>query len=56
VMFFDEPAGVVTGRAEAGHWVLLALTALIISPLGYLLTPSLSDLAGKAAASLFISV
>lgn len=56
VMFFDEPVGVVTGRSEASHWTLLFLTALIISPLGYLLTPSLSDLAGKAAASLFLAV
>ncbi len=56
VMFFDEPAGVVTGKSETGHWVLLGLTALIISPLGYLLTPSLTDLADKAARSLFIVV
>ena len=42
VMFFDEPAGVVTGKSGAGHWSLLGLTALIISPLGYLLTPSLA--------------
>ena len=56
VMFFDEPVGVVTGKSEASHWALLGLTALIISPLGYLLTPSLSDLAGKAAASLFLAV
>jgi NADH-quinone oxidoreductase subunit N len=54
VMFFDEPAGVVTGKSGAAHWVLLGLTALIISPLGYLLTPSLTDLADKAAASLFL--
>jgi len=56
VMFFDEPAGVVTGKSGAGHWALLGLTALIISPLGYLLTPSLTDLADKAAASLFLAV
>ena len=56
VMFFDEPAGLVTGRSERGHWFLLALTALVISPLGYLLTPSLTDLADKAAASLFFAV
>ena len=56
VMFFDEPAGVVTGKSETGHWVLLGLTGLIVSPLGYLLTPSLTDLADKAAASLFLSV
>ena len=56
VMFFDEPVGIVTGRSETSHWVLLALTALIISPLGYLFTPSLSDLADKAAGSLFLAV
>ncbi len=56
VMFFDEPAGVITGKSGAAHWVLLFLTATIISPLGYLLTPSLTDLAGKAAASLFLAV
>ncbi|WP_379921283.1 NADH-quinone oxidoreductase subunit NuoN [Erythrobacter sp. R86502] len=56
VMFFDEPAGVVTGKSGAAHWVLLGITALIVSPLGYLLTPSLSDLANKAAASLFLTV
>ncbi|MEO0461937.1 MAG: NADH-quinone oxidoreductase subunit NuoN [Pseudomonadota bacterium] len=56
VMFFDEPAGVVTGKSGVAHWVLLGLTALIISPLGYLLTPSLSDLADKAAAALFVAV
>ena len=56
VMFFDEPAGVVTGKSGAAHWVLLALTAAIVSPLGYLLTPSLTDLADKAAASLFFAV
>jgi len=56
VMFFDEPAGVVTGKSGAAHWALLGLTALIVSPLGYLLTPSLSDLAHKAAASLFLAV
>ncbi len=54
VMFFDEPAGVVTGKSGPAHWVLLGLTALIVSPLGYLLTPSLTDLADKAAASLFL--
>lgn len=56
VMFFDEPAGVVTGKSGAAHWVLLGLTALIVSPLGYLLTPSLVALADKAAGSLFLAV
>ena len=56
VMFFDEPVGLVTGKSTGAHWVLLALSAAIISPLGYLLTPSLSDLADKAASSLFIAI
>ncbi|QFT77985.1 NADH-quinone oxidoreductase subunit NuoN [Erythrobacter sp. THAF29] len=56
VMFFDEPADVVKGKSGMAHWVLLFLTAAIISPLGYLLTPSITDLADKAAAALFIAV
>jgi NADH-quinone oxidoreductase subunit N len=56
VMFFDEPADVVKGRSGPAHWALLIITALIISPLGYLLTPSLTDLADKAAAALFMAV
>nr|WP_298928063.1 NADH-quinone oxidoreductase subunit NuoN [uncultured Erythrobacter sp.] len=56
VMFFDEPADVVKGSSGNAHWVLLILTALIISPLGYLLTPSITDLADKAAAALYLAV
>lgn len=56
VMFFDEPVGIVTGKSESGHWVVLALCVAIVSPLGYLLTPSLTDLADKAASALFLVV
>ncbi len=56
VMFFDEPADVVKGKSGTAHWVLLFLTAAIISPLGYLLTPSITDLADKAANALFLTV
>ena len=56
VMFFDDPANVVTGKSETGHWVILLLCAAIISPLGYLLTPSLTDLANKAASALFLTL
>ena len=56
VMFFDEPAEVVTGESEKANWVVLILCAVIISPLGYLLTPSLTDLANKAASALFLTV
>ncbi|MEP3051675.1 MAG: NADH-quinone oxidoreductase subunit NuoN [Erythrobacter sp.] len=54
VMFFDEPADVVTGKSGSGHWIILLLTAAIVSPLGYFLTPSLTDLANKAAEALFL--
>jgi len=56
VMFFDDPANVVTGKSETGHWVILLLCAAIISPLGYFLTPSLTDLADKAASALFLAL
>jgi NADH-quinone oxidoreductase subunit N len=55
VMFFDEPAGVVIGKSGWGHWAILFLSVAIISPLGYLMTPSISDLADKAASALFIA-
>ena len=56
VIMFDDPADEVKGASPASHWVLLLLTSLIISPLGFLLTPSLGDLAGKAAEVLFAGV
>jgi len=56
VMFFDEPADVVTGKSGAANWVVLILCAAIVSPLGYLMTRSLTDLADKAAASLFVAI
>ncbi|TNE56919.1 MAG: NADH-quinone oxidoreductase subunit N, partial [Sphingomonadales bacterium] len=56
VIMFDEPTGVVTGKSDSSHWAILGITTLIISPLGYLLTPSLGDLADKAASALFLTV
>ena len=56
VIMFDDPADEVKGASPGSHWVLLLLTSLIISPLGFLLTPSLGDLAGKAAEVLFAGV
>ncbi len=56
IIMFDEPAGVVTGKSNTAHWVLLLITSAIISPLGYLLTPSLGDLANKAAEALFLTL
>ena len=52
LMYFDEPANVVTGKSETSHGVILAICALIVSPLGYLLTIPLGNLADRAAAAL----
>jgi NADH-quinone oxidoreductase subunit N len=55
VMYFDEPADVVTGTSDWAHWALLAICSAAISPLGYLLTTWLGNLADGAAAALFLS-
>jgi len=55
VMYFDEPAGKVTGKGDTAHGALLVLATLAISPLGYLLTPWLGALADGAAAALFFA-
>ena len=54
VMYFDEPADVVKGASDWAHWALLAVATVFISPLGYLLTPWLGNLADMAAAGLFL--
>ena len=56
IMYFDEPANIITGKSDWAHQALLALAALFISPLGYLLTRWLGALADKAAAALFFVV
>lgn len=53
VIMFDDPADEVVGASPMSHWVILLICSLIISPLGFLLTPSLGDLADKAASVLF---
>jgi NADH-quinone oxidoreductase subunit N len=53
IMYFDEPVNKVVGRSDWAHQALLALAALFISPLGYLLTRSLGKLAEAAAMALF---
>ncbi|MGZ3172470.1 MAG: NADH-quinone oxidoreductase subunit NuoN [Croceibacterium sp.] len=54
VMYFDEPADVIRGKSDWAHWALLAISTVAISPLGYLLTIWLGNLADKAAAALFL--
>ena len=53
-MFFDEPADQVKGASDWAHWALLTICAVLMSPLGYLLTGWLDTLADGAAASLFL--
>lgn len=52
VMFFDAPADTVEGAGDWANWALLAICGVLISPLGYLLTGWLGNLADMAAASL----
>ncbi len=56
IMYFDEPAGVVQGKSDWVHWSLLGIASIFMSPLGYLLTVPLGDLADRAAATLFLAV
>lgn len=56
IMYFDEPADVVVGDNDIAHWAVLAVTAIIVSPLGYLLTKPMGALADRAAAALFAVV
>lgn len=56
VMYFDEPAGVVAGKADAASWIVLGLTTLFVSPLGFLLTIWLGNWTDRAAAALFFAV
>ena len=56
ILYFDEPAGKAVGKSDWMHQALLALSALAISPAGYLLTVWLGDYADKAAAALFHAV
>ncbi len=53
VMYFDEPAGRVVGHSDWAHKALIALSALVISPLGYLLTKWLGAMAANASAALY---
>jgi NADH-quinone oxidoreductase subunit N len=53
VMYFDEAADVVTGESDMAQRVLLFVSVVAISPLGWLVTKPLGVLAGNAAAALF---
>ena len=53
VMYFDEPAGIIVKSNSVTHKILVAICAIIVSPLGYLAAPALGNVADKAAAALF---
>jgi NADH-quinone oxidoreductase subunit N len=56
VIYFDEPTGQGDGRSDWAHGAILTLSAVFISPLGYLLTKWLGGLADTAATALFHAV
>ena len=53
IIYFDEPADVVKGESDVWHKLILVLSCLFISPLGFLLTRWLSHLTDTAANALF---
>ncbi len=53
VLYFDAPTDQVQGTEPVANRVVLLASALVLSPLGYLLTRWLGALAGTAAAALF---
>ena len=55
VMFFDSSSDTTTVKGDKAHWALLGICTLLLSPLGYLLTGWLGQLADGAAASLFLT-
>ncbi|GMN13658.1 NADH-quinone oxidoreductase subunit NuoN [Altererythrobacter sp. MTPC7] len=54
VMFFDDPVDRATGEADTASWAILIGSAILVSPLAFLLTNWLGDQADTAAASLFL--
>ncbi|MEO6581053.1 MAG: proton-conducting transporter membrane subunit, partial [Sphingomicrobium sp.] len=53
IMYFDAPADPFAKVQAPIETALIAATAIIVSPLGYLLIGPLGNLADKAAATLF---
>ncbi|MGB3739909.1 MAG: NADH-quinone oxidoreductase subunit NuoN [Pontixanthobacter sp.] len=56
IMYFDEPTHAVQRENDTARWVVLIATTLLISPLGFLLTPWLQDISAQSAAALFFTV
>ncbi|GGY96310.1 NADH-quinone oxidoreductase subunit NuoN [Novosphingobium colocasiae] len=56
IVYFDEPADVVTGESDVWHKAILAVCCVFISPLGFLLTGWLGRLADTAAQALTAAI
>ena len=56
VMFFDEPTRDVEASSPVANWAVLAICVIFISPLGYLLTKPLGELAARAASAFLFAV
>ncbi len=56
VIMFDDPAGEVVGDTTKSNWAVLLICSVIISPLGWILTKPLVELADRAASSLFFVI
>ena len=53
VMYFDEPASKALGKSDWMHQALLALSALVVSPILWVFTKQISAFAHTAATTLF---
>ena len=53
IMYFDEPAPAFERTREPVGAALIAIAALIVSPIGYFLIAPLNTLSVNAASSLF---
>ena len=53
IIYFDEPADVVKGESDVWHKLILVISCVVISPLGFLLTKWLGGLTDTAATALF---
>jgi NADH-quinone oxidoreductase subunit N len=56
ILYIDEPADVVKGENDIWHKVILVACVVFVSPLGYLLTKWLGDLADLAVAPLYFGL
>ena len=56
IMFFDDAVDTVRATGWRSEWVLLVVSAILVSPLGYLLIGPLGVLADRAAAALLLPV